>query len=97
MALQKVIAEHHRLSILLALGAVPGLKTNDSMLSCSCAEFGHTISQDAMRNHLSWLNEQGLITLETKGPYYLAELTGRGQDVAEGISTCPGVKKPRAK
>ncbi|EAR7005922.1 ArsR family transcriptional regulator, partial [Salmonella enterica] len=29
--------------------------------------------------------------------YYIAELTGRGQDVAEGRSTAPGVKKPRAR
>jgi hypothetical protein len=31
------------------------------------------------------------------GSYMVASLTGRGQDAAEGRTTVPGVKKPRAR
>lgn len=95
--IQTVMNEHQRISILLALAAMPGMKTNDSMLQSGCAAYGHDMSSDLVRNHLTWLNEQGLIRLDTNGSYYLAELTARGQDVAEGKAHCPGVRKPRAK
>ncbi len=97
MPIDNVMNEHQRLSMLLALSAMNGYQTNDSMLQSACAAFGHNMSADKVRSHLSWLKEQDLVSLETNGNYTLAKLTGRGQDVAEGVSTCPGVKKPRAK
>lgn len=97
MAIDKVMSEHQRLSMLLALGAMSNYQTNDSMLQSACAAYGHTMSNDRVLSHLAWLKEQGLVSLENNGHYTMAKLTSRGQDVAEGIATCPGVKKPRAK
>lgn len=97
MAIDKVMSEHQRLSILLALAAMNAYQTNDSMLQSTCKQFGHIMSNDKVLNHLAWLEEQGLVILESIASYQLATLTSRGQDVAEGVATCPGVKKPRAK
>jgi len=97
MAINKVMSEHQRLSILLALAAMNGYQTNDSMLQSACAAYGHTMSSDKVLGHLAWLSEQSLVSLETNGNYTMATLTSRGQDVSEGVATCPGVKKPRAK
>ncbi|OUR62044.1 hypothetical protein A9Q74_06240 [Colwellia sp. 39_35_sub15_T18] len=97
MAIDKVMSEHQRLSILLALGAMNGYQTNDSMLQSACAAYGHTMSNDRVLSHLAWLKEQGLVSLESNGAYTMATLSGRGQDVSNGMATCPGVKKPRAK
>lgn len=97
MPIDKVMSEHQRLSILLALGAMNGYQTNDSMLQSACAAYGHNMSNDRVLSHLAWLKEQDLVSLEKLGSYTMAKLTSRGQDVAEGVATCPGVNKPRAK
>lgn len=97
MAIDIVMNEHQRLSLLLSLAAMAGYQTNDSMLQSGCEAYGHTMSTDKVRTHLHWLAEQGLVTLDEKASYIIAKLTSRGQDVAEGTATCPGVKKPRAK
>ncbi|EFF6969457.1 ArsR family transcriptional regulator, partial [Escherichia coli] len=48
--------------------------------------------------HIAWLAEQGLVRKRMLvNGYFIAELTGRGQDVAEGRASVPGVKKPRAR
>jgi hypothetical protein len=55
------------------------------------------MSNDRVLSHLAWLKEQGLVSLDVNGAYTMATLSGRGQDVSDGVATCPGVKKPRAK
>ncbi|MDT9846898.1 ArsR family transcriptional regulator, partial [Citrobacter freundii] len=40
---------------------------------------------------------QGLVTLSDVSGCYVAGITGRGEDVAFGLATVPGVKKPRAR
>lgn len=97
MAIEEVLNKHQRLSILLALGAQVGFTTNDSMLQCACEAFGNKMSNDKIRTHLAWLNEQGLVKLDEHSNYILAELTNRGQDVSEGVAVVPGIHKPRAK
>lgn len=97
MAIEQVQSAHQRLSMLLALGAQSGFKTNDSMLQSSCATFGHQMSNDKLRTHLYWLEEQGLVKLTDQGSYVLAELTSRGQECSEGLVTVPGVHKRRAR
>ena len=72
-----------------------GGEANESILQDCLDVFGHRVSRDQVRTHISWLAEQGLVAIENVGSYMVANLTGRGQDVAEGRSTVPGVKKPR--
>ena len=50
-----------------------------------------------MRAELAWLAEQDLLKVEQLDRLQVATLTGRGQDVATGAATVPGVKRPSAK
>ncbi len=83
-----------RLVILRSLVDAGG-EANESILQDCLDVFGHRVSRDQVRTHITWLAEQGLVVVENIGSYMVAQLTGRGQDVAEGRSTVPGVKKPR--
>jgi len=91
-------AQHHRLIILRLLQEDSAAYTlNDSMLQDGMEMVGQKCSRDCVRTHLSWLKEQGLITLKTvlDGAVYVATLTARGLDVATGAAVVPGVKRPR--
>jgi predicted transcriptional regulator len=95
MALADIQNKHFRLSILRALDALK-YTSNDSIIKDSCAQFGVKMSTDQVKTQLGWLAEQGLVTNESKGNYIIATLTGRGQDVAQGISFVDGIQRPSA-
>jgi len=95
MALEKIMNEHARLSILRTLVALR-YQSNDSIIKDSCSAFGNQMSSDQVRTQLCWLEEQGLVTIERKGDYLIATLTSRGQDVSAGLSFVDGVKRPSA-
>ncbi len=59
--------------------------------------YGHKVSRDVVRTQLAWLRAQGLVRLSDVGGCYVAEITGSGEDVANGLSGVPGVKEPRAR
>ena len=44
----------------------------------------------------AWLEEMGLAEVEGLGAVKVLHLTGRGEDVARGRVSVPGVKRPRA-
>lgn len=69
---------------------------NESILDDCLALYGHKISRDLVRNHLNWLEEQGLVKIErlTDG-FMVATITQRGVDVANGEAVVDGVKRPR--
>lgn len=69
---------------------------NESILDDCLALYGHKISRDLVRNHLNWLEEQGLVKVErlTDG-FMVATITQRGVDVANGEAVVDGVKRPR--
>lgn len=83
-----------RLVILRSLVDAGG-EANESILQDCLDAYGHRVSRDQVRTHITWLAEQGLVVIENIGSYMVANLSGRGQDVSEGRSTVPGVKKPR--
>ena len=83
-----------RLVILRSLVDAGG-EANESILQDCLDAYGHRVSRDQVRTHVAWLAEQGLVVIETVGSYMVATLTGRGQDVSEGRTTVPGVKRPR--
>ncbi|WP_152929751.1 MULTISPECIES: ArsR family transcriptional regulator [Serratia] len=92
-----ILTEDQRLVLLRSLADYNG-NLGESVLQDCLDAYGHKVSRDRVRVHLFWLTEQQLIKLHTlTNGYYIAELTGRGQDVAEGRATVPGVKKPRAR
>ncbi|HCC5907466.1 TPA: ArsR family transcriptional regulator [Citrobacter freundii] len=72
-----------------------GDSANESILQTCLQTYGHKVSRDTVRTQLAWLREQGLVTLSDVSGCYVAEITGRGDEVASGLTTVPGVKKPR--
>ena len=74
-----------------------GDSANESILQECLQAYGHRVSRDAVRTHLSWLAEQGLVRVTDVSGCFVAEITGRGDDVASGLESVPGVKKPRAR
>ncbi|AGF90989.1 hypothetical protein VPQG_00016 [Vibrio phage VBpm10] len=96
MGFKELLKEDQRLVILRSLHDMTGYEANESILDSCLDTYGHNISRDAVRTHLSWLEEQGLISIRTVLDCQVAKLTGRGEDVAIGQAIVPGVKRPRA-
>lgn len=96
MSFKTLLTEDQRLVILRSLREMQGFEANESILDSCLEAYGHNISRDQVRTHLAWLEEQQLITLRNLSDYQIARLTGRGEDVATGQATVPGVKRPRA-
>jgi Fe2+ or Zn2+ uptake regulation protein len=94
MTMQQILSEDQRLVVLRSLVDAGG-EANESILQDCLDVYGHRVGRDLVRNHMTWLSEQGLISIDAVGSYMIASLTSRGQDVAEGRSSVPGVKKPR--
>ena len=94
MAMQQILEENSRIGILRSLLDAGG-SANDSILQTSLNGYGLRLSRDMVKTQMYWLSEQGLISIEMLGSCMIAKLTSHGQDVAEGLAVCPGVKKPR--
>ncbi|MGQ0287133.1 VpaChn25_0724 family phage protein [Pasteurellaceae bacterium 22721_9_1] len=90
-----IFAQDQRLVILRSL-VEAGYDANESILDDCLSLYGHHISRDLVRNHLNWLEEQGLITIERlQNDFMVARITQRGLDVANGEAQVDGVKRPR--
>lgn len=96
-ALNEAWRQHLRLAMLKLLDQAPGCSTNDSVLTDALRGVGFAASRDQVKAELAWLDEQGLARVEALDRLQVATLTGRGQDVAAGAATVPGVKRPSAK
>ena len=89
------LAEDRRLAILRVLAEAQGYAANDSVLHTALWRLGHVVSRDQIKTDIAWLAEQGLVGREmVEGSVHVVTLTQRGQDVAEGIVTQPGIKRP---
>jgi len=97
MSYRDILDENQRLCILLALEEMPVYQANDSILHTVLERYGHSLSRDQVRTHISWLQEQGLLTVDMVSRTQVATLTGRGIDVARGRAFLPGVKRPEPK
>ena len=95
MEFKAFVVGDQRLVILRSLREMAGYSANESILDSCLEAYGHNISRDAVRTHLRWLEEQGLVSVEKIGECLVARLTGRGEDVATGQAVVDGVKKPR--
>lgn len=93
-----VITADQRLALLQALVACNN-DANQNILQTCLAQYGHNISMDLVRNHLLWLEEQGLVRINRLDTdrLFVATITQRGLDVANGVSVVDGVKKPNPK
>ena len=91
------VEQDRRLVVLRLLAKAPGYSSNDSILHGGLDTVGHRVSRDQVRTDLSWLAEQGLVKVEDLKGVCVARLTERGNDVAAGRVTVPGVKHPSPK
>lgn len=93
--MKNIFTADQRLVILRSL-ADAGYDANESILDDCLALYGHKISRDLVRNHLNWLEEQGLVQIERlANGFMVATITQRGLDVANGEVVVDGVKRPR--
>lgn len=90
------LAEDRRLVILRVLLESAAYTANEYLLHSMAERFGHVVSSDRIVTDLSWLGEQGLISVDDVAGVRIARLLARGEDVARGRVEVPGVKRPRA-
>lgn len=88
------LTEDRRLVILRVLLESAAFTGNEYILQSMVERLGHVASADRIRTDLAWLQEQGLIALEVVATVQIAQLLARGEDVARGRITVPGVKRP---
>jgi ABC-type branched-subunit amino acid transport system ATPase component len=95
-AFKQLMAEHRRLTILRALASPKsGGESNDSILQSVAVDAGIASSRDQIRSALTWLEEQDLVTLRPlESGTLVASISQRGIDVARGLVTVPGVRRP---
>ncbi len=92
--MKDILTQDQRLVILRALAEM-GYNANESILDDCLDFYAHKISRDLVRNHILWLEEQGLVTVERiNGDFLVATITQRGLDVARGQVVVSGVKRP---
>lgn len=70
--------------------------SNANTLQSMTARLGYPVSLDRVQTDVAWMTEQGLVTSETVGGLVVVTMTARGQEVAQGFATVPGVARPRA-
>lgn len=95
MEYSELVTQDIRLVILRMLAQDPDYSHNHIVLQQLLEQFGHSVSSDRMHTELSWLQEQGLVKVRSAGGIAVAKLTTRGDDVAQGRITVPGVQRPR--
>ena len=96
MSIQAILDSQQRLVILRSLLDIGGA-ANESILNDCLDQLGTgRVTRDRVKTLLAWLEEQGLVRIERLATVQVAHLTGRGQEVAEGRASVPGIKKPRA-
>ncbi len=92
--MKEIFTKDQRLVILRSLDEM-GYNANESILDDCLEMYGHNISRDLVRNHILWLEEQGLVTVERiNANFLIATITQRGLDVARGQVVIDGVKRP---
>lgn len=97
MGISNILNEHQRLSILHCLAAMDGYRANNSIIQTVCGQYGNNMTNDRLLTHLNWLEEQGLVKVESHDTYTVAVITERGLDIETGRASAPGVKRPGPK
>ena len=95
MSYSDLVTRHARIAILRFLEDAPQYTTNASMLSTALPRLGISYTRDQVETELSWLQEQGLVTVEETGGFVVATATVRGVEIAQGIATHPKIQRPR--
>ncbi len=86
-------AQLRRDTLIVVLNA-SGRRANEHLVRRVLNDGPHAVSQDRVRTELSWLAEQGLVSVREIGGVMLATLMQRGGDVIDGNVAVPGVEPP---
>lgn len=90
----EVWTEHLRIAVLRSLLDLPNRTGHESLVVDMVNAVSIMADRDQVRGVITWLHEQGLVYAEVRRGSLCAQLTERGERVAEGKSTYPGVKRP---
>jgi hypothetical protein len=90
----KTTTEHRRLAILQFAERSPGYTVSVQMLADLLRGVGIATTMDAVMATAAWLEEMELVELSQPGGVTLVTATARGCDVANGMATHPGVRRP---
>jgi len=95
MSLIEIENENYRRDVLSCLFVDSDFCMNEISLTTALRLMGNPISRDRLKTQLQWLSEQGLVSLRPVLNISMntATLTQRGADVAEGLTTVPGVAR----
>lgn len=95
MSYQDFQTEGRRLGILRILRRRNQFTSNEYSLNDELGgNYGHHVSKDQLHTDLAWLEEQGLVICQQPRAGWIATLTSRGADVAEGRARVPGIARP---
>lgn len=85
-----------RLTVLRLLSEAQGYELNGSILRLALEDYGHRVGFDRLKSELVWLEDQGLLKLQSiaAGAMQVARLTQQGLDVSKGAARVPGVARP---
>jgi hypothetical protein len=97
--LAETLAQDRRGIILRVLVDQGDFALNEGVLQDALDSVGHKVARDLVRDDLSWLQRHGLVSIvELKGgDLWVANLTKRGEEVAQGRERVPGVKRASPK
>ena len=97
MNFRDILDGEQRLAICQLLEQDLDYSHNEHVIKRALGMVGHNLGSDLLRNHLTWLQEQGLVTLDQESvpSAWVVKLSVRGQDAALGRTLIPGVARPR--
>lgn len=88
-------AEDRRLVILRFLAEEEDGRMSASLMQDALALMAHRVARAQVMDDADYLEGHGLLKVEYVGTVPLLRITARGEDVAAGVLTVPGVKRPR--
>lgn len=91
----QIQAEKRRLALLQLLKEDPDYTANDALLQESLQLMGHGAGIETIRADILHLTETGCVATKQLPGCYVATLRDHGVDVACGVTSAPGVARPR--
>lgn len=85
-----ILTAEQRLVVLQRLEAAPNQMLDIPRLRAALIEARHALSLDQLQALMNWLDEAGLL-IRMGERIMVLKLTARGEDVARGLATHPGV------
>lgn len=93
MSYNELIAQNQRHAILELLREANGYSVNSHIIQRLLAELGLSASHATVSGIVTWLAEQGFVTLEAGTPMVVT-LSRTGLDIANGHASHPDIARP---